>query len=62
MNNWKGAFLAPMLSGIVVGILDGNFLIWIWVGIALGMVLAFREYRRAGDQAKIEKSRNHEAA
>ncbi|HWC17681.1 MAG TPA: hypothetical protein VG498_11745 [Terriglobales bacterium] len=46
MNTWKGAFVAVLMSGLVIGILNGHFVIWTAVGAALGVVLAARERKR----------------
>lgn len=45
MTSWKGAFLAVLMSGIVVGILNGHLAIWTAIGAALGAILAGRQAR-----------------
>jgi hypothetical protein len=47
MNTWKGAFVAVLLSGVVIGLLNGHLAIWTAIGAALGVVMAGRERRRA---------------
>ena len=47
MNTWKGAFVAVLLSGVVIGLLNGHLAIWTAVGAALGAVMAGRERNRA---------------
>ena len=46
MNTWKGAFVAVLMSGVVLGIFTGHLVIWTAVGAALGAVLAGRERNR----------------
>jgi len=46
MNTWKGAFGAVLLSGVVIGILNGHLAVWTAIGAALGAVMADRERRR----------------
>jgi hypothetical protein len=60
MTTWKGAFLAVLMSGIVVGILNGHLAIWICIGAALGAFLAGRERYRAGGSVEVAKSQNRE--
>lgn len=62
MNTWKSAFIAVLMSGIVLGILDGHLVVWTCVGIVLGAVLALREHRRASGLLQVAKSRNQEVA
>jgi hypothetical protein len=45
MTSWKGAFVAVLMSGIVVGILNGHLAIWTAIGAALGAILAARQVR-----------------
>jgi len=59
MNTWKGAFVAVLMSGVVVGILNGHLVIWTAVCAALGAILAARERRR---EMAVEASQNREAA
>jgi hypothetical protein len=59
MNTWKGAFVAVLMSGVVVGVLNGHLVIWTAVGAALGAILAARERRR---EMAVEASQNREAA
>jgi len=47
MNTWKGAFVAVLLSGVVIGLLNGHLVIWTAIGAALGAVMAGRERKRA---------------
>ena len=47
MNTWKGAFVAVLLSGVVIGLLNGHLAIWTAIGTALGAVMAGRERKRA---------------
>lgn len=47
MNTWKGAFVAVLLSGVVIGLLNGHLAIWTAIGAALGAVMAGRERKRA---------------
>ena len=47
MSNWKGAFVAVLLSGVVIGLLNGHVAIWTAIGAALGAVMAGRERKRA---------------
>ena len=56
MTAWKGAFVAVLMSGIVVGILLGHLAVWTGVGAALGAVLAQRERNRAEHGTQIAKS------
>ena len=42
MNTWKGAFVAVLLSGVVIGLLNGHLAIWTAIGAALGAVMAGR--------------------
>ncbi|HVH86448.1 MAG TPA: hypothetical protein VM912_06965 [Terriglobales bacterium] len=56
MNTWKGAFVAVLMSGVVVGILNGHLAIWTAVGAALGVILAAREKKRA-TSTRSRKSR-----
>jgi hypothetical protein len=46
MNTWKGAFVAVLMSGVVLGIFNGHLAVWTAVGAALGAVLAGRERSR----------------
>jgi hypothetical protein len=46
MNSWKGAFVAVLLSGVIIGILNGHLAVWTALGAALGAVMADRERRR----------------
>jgi Flp pilus assembly pilin Flp len=46
MNTWKGAFVAVLMSGVVLGIFTGHLAVWTAVGAALGAVLAGRERNR----------------
>jgi hypothetical protein len=62
MASWKGAFVAALMSGIVVGMLLGHLAIWTGIGAALGAVLADRERRRAAGSAELAKSQNREIA
>jgi hypothetical protein len=45
MTTWKGAFVAVLMSGVVVGILNGHLALWTAIGAALGAVLAGRQAR-----------------
>ena len=45
MTTWKGAFVAVLMSGVVVGILNGHLALWTAVGAAVGAVLAGRQSR-----------------
>ena len=45
MTSWKGAVAAVLMSGIVLGILDGHLAIWTCIGAVLGGVLAARQAR-----------------
>ena len=47
MTSWKGAFVAVLMSGVVIGILTGHVAIWSPVGAALGAVMAARQRNRA---------------
>jgi hypothetical protein len=47
MTSWKGAFVAVLMSGVVIGILTGHIALWTAVGAALGAVMAGRERNRA---------------
>jgi hypothetical protein len=60
MASWKGAFVAVLMSGIVVGILLGHLAIWTCIGAALGAVLAARERIRSGDSTQLAKRQNRE--
>jgi len=67
MNTWKGAFVAVLMSGVVLGIFTGHLAIWTAVGAALGAVLARREKSRViGSSSElrvanrdITESQNH---
>jgi hypothetical protein len=59
MNTWKGAFVAVLMSGVVLGIINGHLAVWTGVGAALGAILAARERRR---EMLVEASQNREAA
>ena len=39
MTSWKGAFVAVLMSGVVIGILTGHIALWTAVGAALGAVI-----------------------
>jgi hypothetical protein len=60
MTSWKGAFVAVLMSGIVVGILLGHLAIWTGIGVALGAALAARERFRSDDSKQLAKSQNRE--
>jgi hypothetical protein len=47
MTSWKSAFVAVLMSGVVIGILTGHIALWTAVGAALGAVMAGRERNRA---------------
>ena len=59
MNTWKGAFVAVLMSGVVIGILNGHIEIWTAVGAALGVVLAARERKR---ELAVQALRDRETA
>jgi hypothetical protein len=52
MTTWKGAFVAVLMSGIVVGILNGHLAIWTAIGAALGAILAGRQARLTNGSRK----------
>ena len=56
MVTWKGAFLAVLMSGIVLGLLDGHLVVWTCVGAVLGAILAERERHRSSAIAKSQNS------
>jgi hypothetical protein len=58
MTTWKGAFLAVLMSGIVVGILLGHLAVWTGIGAALGAVLASRERQRTRGAMQLTKSQD----
>lgn len=60
MTTWKGAFLAVLMSGIVVGILLGHLAVWTGIGAALGAVLANREHQRTQGAMQLAKSQGQE--
>ena len=60
MNNWKGAFVAALLSGVVLGILNGHLAVWTAIGAALGAVLASRERLREAAGIQTEKAHSSE--
>ena len=47
MNTWKGAFVAVLLSGVVIGLLNGHLAIWTAIVAAMGAVMAAHERTRA---------------
>ena len=55
MTSWKGAFVAVLMSGIVVGILNGHLAIWTAIGAALGAILAGRQARLLSAPSKQQQ-------
>ena len=55
MTSWKGAFVAVLMSGVVVGILNGHLAIWTAIGAALGAILAGRQARLLNGSGKHQQ-------
>ena len=47
MATWKSAFVAVLMSGMVIGVLTGHLALWTAIGAALGAVMASRERHRS---------------